>query len=116
MKKSKKKSRKKGAIRTKNYTIPRFARTNIKITLIIWCKKSKKYSIISLKNTEIYPTKLLNTLLSSGLKFEEVADNKARFECNDIKKCQKKGEFTQNHTYFMSKKSKKGLIITRNSS
>ena len=42
-------------------------------------KKSKKYSIVSRKNTEIYPQILLKTLLLSALKFEKATDNKARF-------------------------------------
>ena len=45
-----------------------------------WCE----YSIIRWKNTEIYQKKLLKTKLLSALKFEKVADNKARFEYNDI--------------------------------
>ena len=45
-----------------------------------WCE----YSIIKRKNTDIYPKNILKTLLLSALKFEKVADNKARFECNDI--------------------------------
>ena len=40
-------------------------------------KKSKKYSIIRRKNTEIYQKKLFKTHLLSALKFEKVADNKA---------------------------------------
>ena len=45
-----------------------------------WCE----YSIIKRKNTDIYPKNILKTLLLSALKFEKVADNKGRFECNDI--------------------------------
>ena len=47
-------------------------------------KNWSEYSIIRRKNTEIYQKKLLKTLLLSALTFEKVADNKARFECNDI--------------------------------
>ena len=43
-----------------------------------------EYSIIRRKNTDIYPKNVLKTLLLSALKFEKVANNKARFECNEI--------------------------------
>ena len=45
-----------------------------------------------------------------------IADNKARFDGNDIYKMSKKCENAQNHAYIMSKKSKKNSIITPNSS
>ena len=68
------------------------------------------------KNTKIYPKKLSKTQLLSALKFEKAADKKARFEINDIGKMSKKGKNAKNHTYFMSKKSKKDSIIMLNSS
>ena len=43
-----------------------------------------------------------------------MADYGARFECNDILKMLKKGDHAQNHNYYMSKKSKKDLIIMGN--
>ena len=68
------------------------------------------------KNIKIYPKKLLKTRLLSVLKFEKVAAKKALFECNDIYKMSKNGGNAKNHTYYMSKKSKKDSIIMRNSS
>ena len=45
-------------------------------------------------------------IVTIGLKFEKVADNAARFECNVILKMLKKGDDAQNHNYYMSKTSK----------
>ena len=66
------------------------------------------------KNTKIYPKKTLKTRLLSALKFEKLADKKARFECNEIWKMSKKRGKSKNHNYYMSKKSKKDSIITSN--
>ena len=61
-----------------------------------------------LKNTKIYQKKLSKKELLSALKFEKVADKKARFECNDILKCKKKGKCLKSHLLYV-KKVKKGL-------
>ena len=45
----------------------------------------------------MHPKKLLKPLLLSALKFEKVADNKAGFECNDIKKMSKEEKNSQKH-------------------
>ena len=56
--------------------------------------------------TKKVPTHLKN-IVTIGLKFEKVADNAARFECNVILKMLKKEDDAQNPNYYMSKKSKK---------
>ena len=59
---------------------------------------------------------MLKIHLLSALKFEKMSDNKGQFERNGISKMSKKGGNAQNHTYYMSKKSKNDSIINRNSS